>query len=106
MANGKSWQHTGKESRHKRGYGKEHERIRAEMMRTIVLCEECTRQGRVTVGTVADHIRRLSDGGTGERSNYQLLCKQCDLDKQVRDRGGTPKRKMQTGIDGWPIEER
>ena len=100
----KAWAHDGRESRHKRGYGKEHERIRAELMRTIVLCEECTRQGRTTVGTVADHIRRLADGGTGDRSNYQLLCVDCDRDKQVRDRGGTPKRKVQIAADGWPVE--
>lgn len=44
---------------------------------TVVTCEECTKRGIETPGTIADHIKPLSHGGTAERSNYQLLCKDC-----------------------------
>ena len=108
MAERKAWAHPGRESRHKRGYGKEHERIRAELLRDVIFCEECTRQGRRHVfGTHADHIVALAKGGTGERSNYQLLCASCHALKSIHDQGKNPRlRKRRTiGLSGWPIEE-
>jgi hypothetical protein len=42
-------------SRHARGYGTTHDKMRALLMRTLILCEECTRQGHGTLGTIADH---------------------------------------------------
>lgn len=98
------WDHGGK-SRHERGYGREHEKMRERLMQTVVLCEECTRKGRTTVGTIADHIKPLAKGGTSDRSNYQLLCKQCDLDKQAKDQGKQRRRKRTIAPDGWPVEE-
>lgn len=74
-------------SRHERGYGAAHDRIRTLLMRTVILCEECSRNDRVTVGTIADHIKPLADGGTGDRSNYQLLCKPCSDAKGLADKG-------------------
>ena len=99
----KAWSSTST-SRHARGYGTAHDKMRKHLMDTVVLCEECTRQGRVTRGTIADHIKRLADGGTADRSNYQLLCRPCDLDKQARENGGTRKRRITTGLDGWPTK--
>ena len=86
-------------SRHERGYGTAHVRMRALLMQTVILCEECTRHGRVTVGTIADHIKPLADGGTGDRSNYQLLCKPCSDAKGLADKG-----HKQRGADrsGYP----
>lgn len=78
-------------SRHQRGYGTRHDKIRAELMRKVILCEECTRQGRSTIGTIADHIVPLSQGGSGDRSNYQLLCLPCSDAKsriEAGKRGG------------------
>ena len=101
----RSWDHGGK-TRQQRGYGREHERIRAELLRDVVLCEECTRQGsRVTVGVIADHILPLANGGKTERSNYQLLCRQHADEKDARDRGATPKPRRRTALDGWPVDD-
>ncbi|MBL9066462.1 MAG: HNH endonuclease [Sphingopyxis sp.] len=81
----KSWDHGGK-TRQQRGYGREHERIRAELMRTVVTCEECKRHKRTRAGEIADHIIPLAKGGTGDRGNYQLLCRPCAKAKDERDR--------------------
>lgn len=91
-----------RESRQKRGYGKEHEAMRAHLMATVVLCEECRRQGRTTLGKIADHKVPKSQGGTDDRSNYQLLCQPCSDAKTIRESGGTPRPTI--GEDGWPIE--
>jgi 5-methylcytosine-specific restriction protein A len=103
----KAWDHGGK-TRQERGYGKEHERIRAELMREVILCEECKRQGKLPrVGTHADHIIPLAKGGTGDRSNYQLLCAPCHAAKSIHDSGKNPRlrKRRAIGLDGWPIEE-
>jgi 5-methylcytosine-specific restriction protein A len=100
----KAWDHGGK-SRHQRGYGREHEKMREHLMATVVVCEECRRNGRVTLGTIADHIKPLAAGGTSDRSNYQLLCVDCDRVKLAKDNGRIASaRKPVTGLDGWPVE--
>jgi 5-methylcytosine-specific restriction protein A len=91
-------------SRHQRGYGTAHDKIRADLIRTVVLCEECTRHDRVTVGTIADHIVNLARGGTGERSNYQLLCKACSDAKGLAEKGQSAKTVGGSGRDGRPID--
>lgn len=91
-----------KESRQKRGYGKAHEAMRAHLMATVVLCEECTRNGRTTVGKVADHRIPKAQGGTDDRDNYQWLCQPCSDAKTILEKGGTPRPAI--GEDGWPVE--
>lgn len=88
-------------SRHERGYGTEHEKMRALLLREVVTCEECTRNGIETPGTIADHIKPLAQGGTGDRSNYQLLCRACSDAKTLADKGQEPRMR---GADssGWP----
>jgi 5-methylcytosine-specific restriction protein A len=76
-----------KTSRQSRGYGAEHDKIRADLIRNVVTCEECDRHGRTTLGTIADHIKPLAQGGTGKRSNYQLLCQDCSDAKTLADKG-------------------
>lgn len=76
-----------KTSRHQRGYGADHDRMRARLMQEVKLCEECRRQGIVTPGTIADHIVPKARGGGNERSNYQLLCKPCHGAKAASERG-------------------
>lgn len=78
-------------SRHERGYGTAHDKMRTLLIRTVILCEECNRQGRSTPGTIADHIKPLAKGGTGERANYQLLCKPCSDAKTLADKGATAR---------------
>jgi len=79
--------------------------MRAHLLATVVLCEECDRKGITTIGHVADHIVPLSKGGTGDRSNYQLLCRQCAKEKDARDRGKPLRKRPRFGMDGWIIEE-
>jgi 5-methylcytosine-specific restriction protein A len=80
-----------KVSRHERGYGTAHDKARAHLIATVITCEDCTRRGIETPGTIADHIKPLSRGGTGERSNYQLLCKPCSDAKTLADKGATAR---------------
>lgn len=91
-------------SRHARGYGTAHDKMRARLLREVVLCEECDRQGRTTPGHIADHIVPLSKGGTGARSNYQLLCQACSDAKTLADKG----QLVRAGVDeaGWPVAGR
>ena len=91
-------------SRHDRGYGTAHDKMRRHLIRTVVTCEECERQGRVTVGTIADHIKPLAKGGTGDRSNYQLLCQPCSDAKSLADKGQTAKPRGGVGRDGRPTD--
>jgi len=97
----RSWDHDGR-SAHDRGYGRRHRQIRQELLRTVVTCEECARRGRVTLGEIADHIVPLAKGGSGDRSNYQLLCRACSRDKDAADKGH--KVRPRIGPDGWPEE--
>ncbi len=99
----KSWDHGGRTTA-ERGYGREHQRIREELKQTVILCEECRRKDppRVTAGCVADHIISLAKGGTGDRSNYQWLCRQCADEKDAKDRGVTYRPKRRILPSGWP----
>ena len=56
-------------------------------MDTVITCQACHREGRTTLGTYADHIKPIAKGGTGERTNYQLLCKPCHDAKSLADKG-------------------
>ncbi|MFB0875331.1 MULTISPECIES: HNH endonuclease [unclassified Sphingobium] len=99
MTRRKSWDHGGK-SAAERGYGREHQRIREQLKREVILCEECTRNGRTTIGCIADHIIPLAKGGSGDRSNYQWLCRDCADAKDAADRG--VRFKPRIALDGWP----
>jgi len=50
---------------------RDRERIRE---RDCGLCQECKRQGRVSLGSVVDHIVPLWKGGSDADSNKELLC--------------------------------
>ena len=97
----KTWDHGGK-TKQQRGYGKEHERIRAELLRTVILCEHCKAKGIVRPGTIADHVTPLARGGSGHRSNYQLLCKDCADAKDAADRGVAIRKG--SDVTGWPTD--
>ena len=64
-----SWPRT---SRHARGYGRAHEKIREQLLREVILCEECRRNGRTTAGKIADHIVRSP--GAGRRNAAIINC--------------------------------
>lgn len=61
---------------------KDREKIK---QRDCGLCQECKRQGRVTLGRVVDHIVALWKGGTDEDSNKELLCDPCHDAKTARE---------------------
>lgn len=42
--------------------------------KTEPLCRECSKQYKVVVGTVVDHIVRRRDGGSDEEENLATLC--------------------------------
>ncbi|NML88745.1 HNH endonuclease [Sphingobium sp. TB-6] len=98
----KAWASTRK-SRQERGYGREHERMRAIVLREEPLCRPCQKQGRVTASAIADHIKPLSEGGTGDRDNYQGICKPCHdaktAEESARARGITARpRRIDRGM--------
>lgn len=61
-------------SRHDRGYGKVHDRIRRALLREEPFCRECRKAGIETKATHADHVVPKCLGGADERGNYQPLC--------------------------------
>ncbi|MEW7867484.1 HNH endonuclease [Aeromonas diversa] len=78
--------HQGGRSRHQRGYGKEWESRRAEVLkRDRGLCQECLSKGRVTPATTVDHIIPRVQGGTDEDGNLRSLCKSCHASKTARE---------------------
>ena len=96
----KAWDHGGK-SRHKRGYGRQHVKLRAELLAREPLCRHCKAKGRVTVATIADHITPIAEGGAvHDIANMQPLCHDCHTDKTLRDQGKRVKHRI--GLDGWP----
>lgn len=101
----KSWNHGGKTTS-ERGYGAEHQRMREHLKATVILCEHCSAASppRTRLGEVADHRIPLAKGGTGERSNYQWLCRPCADAKDAKDRGKPLKQRPRIGLDGFPIE--
>lgn len=76
---------TRRASRHERGYGRAHDRMRERVLREEPLCRLCDAAGLVTATTTADHIVPLAEGGTGDRSNYQGLCDDCHRAKTARE---------------------
>lgn len=79
-------------------------RIReAILTRDCGLCVPCKAKGKLTIATEVDHILQLADGGTDDHSNLQSICHNCHADKTARENG--KKRKAETGIDGWPVDD-
>jgi 5-methylcytosine-specific restriction protein A len=97
----RNWDHGGKTTT-ERGYGWVHQKMRQRLKREVILCEQCRRDGKIRVGEIADHIIPLAKGGTGDRSNYQLLCQGCADAKDAKDRGVTMKPRRRISYDGWP----
>jgi 5-methylcytosine-specific restriction protein A len=102
----KPWNHGDRESRHKRGLGREHRQARAELLAREPLCRLCKQKTppRITVATIADHVIPRAMGGAGDISNLQPVCATCHDDKTRLDLGWKPRRKR-IGEDGWPIDD-
>lgn len=68
---------TKRTSRQARGYGADHDRMRATVLVEEPVCRICAERGAVTPTTIADHIVPKAEGGSDERTNYQGLCRAC-----------------------------
>jgi 5-methylcytosine-specific restriction protein A len=51
------------------------------------LCRACAAAGRVRAGEEVDHIVPLHLGGTDDRANRQLLCRECHGEKSAQEAG-------------------
>lgn len=61
----------------KRRYGSAWQKIRARFLAAHPLCEQCRKEGRLTVATEVHHILPLGHGGTNDEENLMALCKPC-----------------------------
>lgn len=99
-----SWNHGGKSAKD-RGYGREHRKLREQLLRQEPLCRLCQQKKppRVTQATVADHIVSIAKGGpVHDINNLEPLCEPCHRDKSLRERGFRVRPKI--GLSGWPEE--
>lgn len=67
------------------------------------LCQECRRKGRIKAGTQVDHRVALTNDGTNDDDNLELLCGDCHDAKTNADLGHKPM--VTIGADGWPIDD-
>jgi 5-methylcytosine-specific restriction endonuclease McrA len=66
------------------------------------LCEQCRREGRITVATEVDHVRPHGGDWVEFRTGaLQSLCRDCHQVKTQRERGYRPRPWY--GFDGSPI---
>jgi 5-methylcytosine-specific restriction protein A len=79
-----AWSHNGKTTT-QRGYGWDHQKARARLLRDEPLCRECRKNNRTTIATIADHVRPLAEGGARDASNLQPLCKLCSDAKTAEE---------------------
>lgn len=79
------WAETSKASRQARGYGKEWDRLRKQVLKEEPLCRLCQRAGKVVPSAEVDHTVPKAEGGTDARSNLQGLCKPCHKAKTAEE---------------------
>jgi len=67
-----------------RGYDARHRRARRMVLRRDPICTSCGS----AISTVADHKKRLRDGGKTSQANLQGLCAHCHNAKSGREAHG------------------
>ena len=83
--------------------GRKWMRIRERIMvRDCGMCQTCRRKGQVSVGTEVDHIIALSNSGSNDDDNLEVICVECHDRKSRVDFG--LKERVTIGADGWPTE--
>lgn len=87
------WQgDTARGNRHERGYGREWEQLREQILeRDHGLCQPCLKLNHTTAGNQVDHIVQKSEGGTDHPSNLQTICGPCHRAKTSSESGGRGK---------------
>lgn len=90
-----AWSTSQRGSRQERGYGREHEMMREQVLREEPLCRACQAKSppEISPTTIADHIIPKAELGTDERSNYQGLCDPCSIAKTARESARARARK-------------
>lgn len=58
-------------------YGASWRKRRNKYIKEHPLCEECLKEGKITVATEVHHIIPIKDGGTHDYDNLMSLCKSC-----------------------------
>lgn len=73
-----------------RGYGYRWQRLRNRFIAQHPYCEECMKQGKITLATDVDHIvpHRGDPALLYDETNLQSLCKACHSRKTAREDGG------------------
>ncbi len=98
------WDHGGASST-KRGYGRQHRKLREQLLQQEPLCRLCRAKSppRTTAATIADHIVGIANGGAvHDITNMQPVCADCHRDKSALDKGHRVKRRIT--LSGWPEE--
>ena len=72
----------------RRRYGRAWKRIRDRYVAAHPLCEECSKQGKMTPTEEVHHILPLSKGGTHSEENLMALCKSCHSAITAREGDG------------------
>lgn len=81
-------------SRHERGYGTDWDKQRERILRRDHgLCQVCAAAGRVTLAREVDHRVPKAEGGTGDDSNLQSICRACH--------GTKTQAEAKRGIERW-----
>jgi 5-methylcytosine-specific restriction protein A len=102
------------ESRHKRGYGAEWDKVRKLVLKRdghLCQCTHCRAEGRTTIATEVDHIvSRATAQALGwskaraeHPSNLQAINSDCHAVKTQEEQGKSVKPKRHIGLDGFPI---
>ena len=81
--------------------GREGMKRRIQYLNNNPLCIQCKDRGRITAAREVDHIIPLWRGGADTDENKAALCIECHKLKTANDQ---PHRRVETGIDGWPVE--
>ena len=83
----------------RRGYGYKWRKLRDWFIRAHPYCEECLRQGRMTLATDVDHITPHKGDATLllDVNNLQSLCHECHSRKTAGEDGGFGNRSTPGG---------
>lgn len=87
----------------KRITGRALQALRLRIWSANPCCAMCGHITAYPAGFELDHITALTNGGTNEDSNYQILDHACHEVKTAADLGYTPAQAI--GLDGFPIEQ-